>query len=108
MAHSQKPPNCPHKLTKTAEPWLGGEPPRAARTARGRHAGCSSLLPLHVSRGSRRAAQGGRHGGRFLQLRVSLLAGRAGTPKTTGRNAQALPQRAPRNDVRGDKRARQN
>ena len=43
------------------------------RTARGRHVGCRSLPPLHVSRGSRRAAQWGRHGGRFLQLRVSTL-----------------------------------
>ena len=69
------PPNSPHKLTKTAEPWLGGEPPRAARTARPRHVGCSSLLPLRISRGSRRAAPGGRRGGRLLQLRVSTLGG---------------------------------
>jgi len=41
--------------------WPGGEPPRAARTARARHAGCSSLLPLRVGRGSRRAASRGRH-----------------------------------------------
>jgi hypothetical protein len=24
LAQDQKRPNCPHKLTKTAEPWLGG------------------------------------------------------------------------------------
>jgi len=24
FARSKKPPNCPHKLTKTAELWLGG------------------------------------------------------------------------------------
>jgi len=28
-------PNDPHKLTKAAERWLGGEPPWAAPTARG-------------------------------------------------------------------------
>ena len=33
----------------------------------------SSLLPLRVSRGSRRAATNGRHGGRPLQLRVIAL-----------------------------------
>src|ERR1044071_8083933 len=70
----QDPPNCPHKLTKTAEPWLGGGAAFGRlRTARGRHVGCSSLLLLHVSGGSRRAARGGRHGGRFLQLRVTTL-----------------------------------
>src|ERR1044071_6611691 len=53
------PPNCPHKLTKTAEPWLGGGAAFGRlRTARGRHGGCISLPPLHVSRGSRRAARG--------------------------------------------------
>ena len=52
-------PNCPHKLTKTAEPWLGGGAAFGRlRTARGRHVGCTSLLLLHVSRGSRRAARG--------------------------------------------------
>ena len=52
-----KPANYPHKLTKTAEPWLGGGAAfRRIRTARPRHVGCSSLLPLRVSCGSRRAA----------------------------------------------------
>src|ERR1051325_1043427 len=52
-------PNCPHKLTKTADPWLGGGAAFGRlRTARGRHVGCSSLPPLRVSRGSRRAARG--------------------------------------------------
>src|ERR1051326_1224970 len=70
------PANCPHKLTKTAEPWLGGGAAFGRlRTARGRHVGCSSLPPSHVSRGSRRAAGGGRRGGRLLQLRVSTLGG---------------------------------
>jgi hypothetical protein len=73
--YSQERANCPHKLTKTAEPWLGGGAAFGRlRTARGRHVGCSSLPPLHVSRGSRRAAQGGRNGRRLLQLRVSTLA----------------------------------
>src|ERR1043165_9169495 len=71
----EKPANCPHKLKKTAGPLAGGAPPRAARTARARHVGCSSLLPLRVGRGSRRAAFRGRHVRRFLQLRVSTLAG---------------------------------
>ncbi len=62
------PANCPHKLTKTAEPWLGGEPPRAARTARGRHAGCSSLQLLRISRGSRRAAREAGMEGGFCSL----------------------------------------
>jgi hypothetical protein len=70
-----KPANSPHKLTKTAEPWLGGGAAFGRlRTARGRHVGCTSLPPLRISRGSRRAARGGRRGGRFLQLRVSTLA----------------------------------
>ena len=52
------PANCPHKLTKTAEPWLGGGAASGRlRTARGRHVGCTWLLPLRVSRRSRRAAQ---------------------------------------------------
>ena len=73
--HRPPRPNYPHKLTKAAEPWLGGGAALGRlRTARGRHVGCSSLPPLHVSRGSRRAARGGRQGGRLLQLRVSTLA----------------------------------
>ena len=55
--------------------WPGGEPPRAARTARARHAGCSWLSPLRVHRRSRRAAFRGRRVRRLLQLRVSTLAG---------------------------------
>ena len=38
---------------------------RAAPTACPRHVGCSSLLPLRVGRGSRRAAPAGRRGGAF-------------------------------------------
>src|ERR1051325_7601359 len=73
---AQRPPNCPHKLTKTAEPWLGGGAAFGRlRTARPRHVGCCSPPPLRVSRGSRRAASGGRHGRRFLQLRVITLCG---------------------------------
>src|ERR1043165_8394308 len=46
--------NCPHKLTKTAEPWLGGGAAFGRlRTARTRHGGWRSLLPLRVSRGRR-------------------------------------------------------
>jgi hypothetical protein len=67
-------PNCPHKLTKTAGP-LARRPSRLGRLelhARGTSA-ASSLLPLRVSRGSRRAASRGRHVRRLLQLRVSTL-----------------------------------
>ena len=53
-----EPPNYPHKLTKPPSLGSAAEPPRAAPTARPRHVGCSSLLPLRVSRGSRRAASG--------------------------------------------------
>src|ERR1051325_632580 len=53
-------PNCPHKLTKPADPWLGGGAAFGRlRTARGRHVGCSSLPPLRGSGGRRRAARGG-------------------------------------------------
>jgi hypothetical protein len=71
------PPNYPHKLTKTAEPWLGGGAAfRRLRTARPRHVGCSSLLPLPVLVAAVGAPlQGSRHGGRLLQLRVNTLAG---------------------------------
>jgi hypothetical protein len=52
--------NCPHKLTKAAGP-LARRRSRLGRlrTARTRHVGCSSLLPLRVGRGSRRAAPRG-------------------------------------------------
>src|ERR1051325_9581163 len=87
---AQRPPNCPHKLTKTADPWLGGGPPCGRRQPpRPRHVGCSSLPPLRVSRGSRRAASGGRHGRRFLQLRVITLGGRDSLLVT----GQSLPSR---------------
>jgi len=69
-------PNDPHKLTKAAERWLGGGAASGRlRTARGRHVGCFWLRPLRVRRRSRRAARGGRHGGRLLQLRVIALGG---------------------------------
>jgi hypothetical protein len=66
--------NCPHKLTKAAGP-LARRPSRLGRLelhARGTSA-ASSLLPLRVGRGSRRAAPSGRHVRRLLQLRVSTL-----------------------------------
>ena len=66
--------NCPHKLTKTAEPWLGGGAASGGSElhARGTSAAVRSCHCV-VSRGSRRAASGGRQGRRLLQLRVSTL-----------------------------------
>src|ERR1043165_2972685 len=69
-----KPANYPHKLTKTAEPWLGGG---AALSGSELHAGVTSAA-LRSSRCALVAAaaappEGGRHGGRSLQLRVSAL-----------------------------------
>jgi hypothetical protein len=61
--------NDPHKLTKAAGP-LARRRSRLGRlrTARTRHVGCSSLLPLRVSRGSRRAAPGAGVVGGFCRL----------------------------------------
>src|ERR1043165_9307184 len=72
-----KPANYPHKLTKTAEPWLGGG---AALSGSELHAGVTSAA-LRSSRCALVAAaaappEGGRHGGRSLQLRVIALARR--------------------------------
>ena len=50
-------PNCPDKLTKAAEPWLGGGAAFGRLQLHARvTSAASSLLPLRVSRGSRRAA----------------------------------------------------
>jgi hypothetical protein len=70
------PANCPHKLTKTAEPWLGGE---AALGGFELHAGVTSaaVRSRHCMLVAAAAAppKGGRHGGRCLQLRVITLGG---------------------------------
>ena len=47
-------PSQADKSRRSAGP--AAEPPWAAPTARARHVGCISLLPLRVGRGSRRAA----------------------------------------------------
>src|ERR1044071_3021684 len=71
----KKLPNCPHKLTKTAEPWLGGGAPLGrlqlpARVTSAADRSCHFVLVaaavVPLSRG--------RRGGRFLQLRVITLA----------------------------------
>src|ERR1051325_4331132 len=69
-------PNCPHKLTKTAEPWLGGG---AALSGSELHAAVTSAA-VRSRRGALVAAAaapsvGGRHGRRSLQLRVIALGG---------------------------------
>ena len=63
------PPIFPHKLTKAAEPWLGGGAAfgRLQLHARGTSAAIS-LLPLRVGRGSRRAAAEGRRSGGLCSL----------------------------------------
>ena len=69
-------PNYPHKLTKTAEPWLGGGAALGgselhsrvtSAAVRSRHfvLVAAAAVPL----------PGGRHGRRLLQLRVSALDG---------------------------------
>ena len=69
-------PNCPHKLTKAAEPWLGGGAAFGRLQLHARvTSAASSLLPLRVGRGSRRAPNWGRRGRRLLQLRVITLGG---------------------------------
>ena len=71
------PPNCPHKLTKTAEPWLGGG---AALGGSELHARVTSaaVRSCHFVLVAAAAAPllGGRHGGRLLQLRVIALGAR--------------------------------
>ena len=76
-ANSEKTPaNYPHKLTKTAEPWLGGG---AASGGSELHARVTSaaVRSCHFVLVAAAAAPlfGGRDGGRSLQLRVSALAG---------------------------------
>jgi hypothetical protein len=68
-------PNYPHKLTKTAEPWLGGGAASGGSELRARVTS-AAVRSCHCmfSRGSRRAAFRGRRARRFLQLRVSTLA----------------------------------
>ena len=67
-------PNYPHKLTKTAEPWLGGG---AALGGSELHARVTSAAVRfrHCVLVAAAAAplQGGRHGRRLLQLRVIAL-----------------------------------
>ena len=69
-------PNCPHKLTKAAEPWLGGG---AASGGSELHARVTSaaVRSCHFVLVAAAAAplSCGRHGGRLLQLRVSALGG---------------------------------
>src|ERR1043166_1442633 len=70
---SAKPPNYPHKLTKSRRAaGPAAKPPRAVQTAR-RHSGRTSLPPMLVQ--SRRPPRRGepRTEGGFLQLRVSTL-----------------------------------
>jgi hypothetical protein len=70
-------PNCPHKLTKTAEPWLGGEPPLGGSncTPASRRLQFAPATAFLVAAAAA-PLPGGRHGGRLLQLRVSTLARR--------------------------------
>src|ERR1043166_8108835 len=72
-----KPANCPHKLTKTAEPWLGGG---AALSGSELHAAVTSaaVRSRHCMLVAAAAAPpgGGRRGGRSLQLRVITLGAR--------------------------------
>ena len=91
-----KPANYPHKLTKTAEPWLGGG---AALSGSELHAGVTSAA-LRSSRCALVAAAaappvGGRRGGRLLQLRVIALGGCMSWVRSRGDQPQfvrATPQ----------------
>jgi len=76
VSSREKPANCPHKLTKAAEPWLGGGAafgqlqlharvtPAADRSCR-----CALVVAAAVP------LSGRGHGWRPLQLRVITLAG---------------------------------
>src|ERR1043165_4195226 len=70
-------PNCPHKLAKAAEPWLGGGAPlrgpalRAARQSAAVRSRRGALVAAAAA-----PSVGSRHGRRSLQLRVSTLGGR--------------------------------
>src|ERR1051325_5943607 len=71
-------PNCPHKLTKTAEPWVGG----GAALGGSNCTPASRRLPVRschcvlVAAGAAPLSSG-RRGGRLLQLRVITLGRRA-------------------------------
>ena len=73
-------PNCPHKLTKTAEPWLGGG---AALSGSELHAAVTSAAVRSrycmLVAAAAAPSVGDRHGRRSLQLRVSSLGGYAWT-----------------------------
>jgi hypothetical protein len=75
-----KPANCPHKLTKTAEPWLGGG---AALSGSELHAAVTSAAVRSrycmLVAAAAAPSVGDRHGRRSLQLRVSSLGGYAWT-----------------------------
>ena len=70
----EMPPNYPHKLTKTAEPWLGGGAALGGSElhARVTSAAVRSATPLLVAAAAA-PLPGGRRGRRLLQLRVSAL-----------------------------------
>jgi len=64
-------PNCPHKLTKAAEPWLGGGAALGrlqlhARVTAAAVRSCHCVLVAAAAV----PLPGGRHGRRLLQLRV--------------------------------------
>ena len=67
-------PNYPHKLTKSAEPWLGGGAALGGSElhARGTSAAVRSRYCVLVAAAAAPLA-GGPHGRRLLQLRVSAL-----------------------------------
>src|ERR1051325_11689503 len=69
-------PNCPHKLTKAAEPWLGGGAALGGSElhARGTSAAVRSCHFVLVAAAGV-PLSGCRHGRRSLQLRVIALAG---------------------------------
>jgi len=70
----RKPPNCPHKLTKAAEPWLGGGAAlgRLQLHARVTSAAVRSCHFVLVAAAVVPLSRG-RRGGRSLQLRVIAL-----------------------------------
>src|ERR1051326_2654451 len=84
MAHIPVPANCPHKLTKTAVPWLGGGATSGASELR---AGVTSAAVRFrycmLVAAAAAPPEGGRHGGRLLQLRVITLGGRTGCEFST-------------------------
>ena len=78
-------PNCPHKLTKTAEPWLGGEAALGGSELHGRVTS-AAVRSRHCMLVAAAAAplSGSRHGRRLLQLRVIALGGRIGIAAQQG------------------------